>query len=180
MNKRIKSFAIIFAFTIIFSVVGIIFWKLNEQPKLTEEEVKKRVENVYSGQVSNLVEKEHGYDITFKKDSEIYEVFINKINGKFSDLTLIEGNQVAQKSEENDKELAPSEEKNKVEQHVILKEDQVISIVLKELSGEIDDVDYVSGPDGGYYLVEIENETEEVEFQIHAVTGKILSVKFDD
>lgn len=53
-------------------------------------------------------------------------------------------------------------------------------IALKQLAGEVDDIEYVRTSDGGYYLIDIEAEEEDATFQIHAVTGKILSVSYDD
>ncbi|WP_332648678.1 PepSY domain-containing protein [Lysinibacillus sp. 54212] len=63
---------------------------------------------------------------------------------------------------------------------VTLTEGQIITIAKKQIQGEIEDIQYYSTSDGGYYLVEIDGEEEEAVLQIHAVTGKILSVSFDD
>jgi len=53
-------------------------------------------------------------------------------------------------------------------------------IALQQLNGEIDDIEFYSTADGGYYIVDIETEKQEASFQIHAITGKILSVVYDD
>ena len=53
-------------------------------------------------------------------------------------------------------------------------------IALQQLNGEIDDTEFYSTADGGYYIVDIETEEQEASFQIHAITGKILSVVYDD
>lgn len=53
-------------------------------------------------------------------------------------------------------------------------------IALTQLNGQIEDTDFYSTADGGYYIVEIETEEQEAAFQIHAITGKILSVVYDD
>jgi len=66
-----------------------------------------------------------------------------------------------------------------VENHIIT-EQQAIDIALQQLKGEVDSVDFEETSEGGYYLVEIETQHDEATFQIHAVSGKILSVSWDD
>ena len=52
--------------------------------------------------------------------------------------------------------------------------------------GEVDDVDFVNSEGGGYYLVEIEIDTDddddmdEVTYQIHAISGKVMTVTWGD
>jgi len=62
----------------------------------------------------------------------------------------------------------------------IITEQQAIQIALKQLKGEVDSVDFEETSEGGYYLVEIETQEDEATFQIHAVSGKVLSVTWDD
>lgn len=53
-------------------------------------------------------------------------------------------------------------------------------IALNNMKGEIEDIEFFNTADGGYYIVEVENDNQEASFQIHAVTKKILSVVYDD
>ncbi|MEK3936103.1 PepSY domain-containing protein [Sporosarcina sp. FSL W7-1349] len=79
---------------------------------------------------------------------------------------------------------APKQEK----QTVLISETQAGKIALGQLNrgalAEVDDVEYVKSTDGGYYLVEIEIDTDddmdEVTYQIHAISGKIMSVTWDE
>ena len=79
---------------------------------------------------------------------------------------------------------APKQEK----QTVLISETQAGQIALGQLNrgvlAEVDDVEYVKSTDGGYYLVEIEidtdDELDEVTYQIHAISGKIMSVTWDE
>lgn len=70
------------------------------------------------------------------------------------------------------------------EETVLISKKQAIDIALAGQKGEVDDVDFVQTESGGYYIVEIEVENDargdEVYFQIHAISGKILSVTWDD
>ena len=67
---------------------------------------------------------------------------------------------------------------------VIISKQQAINIALGQLKGEVDDVDFVNTSQGGYYLVEIEIDVDdgpdEATYQIHAISGKIMSVTWDD
>jgi len=64
---------------------------------------------------------------------------------------------------------------------VLISEKQAMKIALGQLKGEVEDIEFVRTNDGGYYLVEIDdNKDNEATFQIHAISGKILSVTWDD
>ncbi|MDW0108514.1 PepSY domain-containing protein [Sporosarcina aquimarina] len=67
---------------------------------------------------------------------------------------------------------------------VIISEQRAVQIALGQLNGEVDDVDFVKTSEGGYYLVEIEIDVDdgpdEATYQIHAISGKIMSVTWDD
>ena len=69
-------------------------------------------------------------------------------------------------------------------QTVLISKKEAIQIALSQLKGEVDDVDFVRTSEGGYYLVEIEVDNDErgdeAVYQIHAISGKILSVTWDD
>jgi len=73
-------------------------------------------------------------------------------------------------------------------QTVLISKPQAGKIALGQLNrgalAEVDDVEYVKATDGGYYLVEIEIDTDddmdEVIYQIHAISGKVMSVTWDE
>ena len=56
---------------------------------------------------------------------------------------------------------------------------RAINIALAELKGEVEDATFEASSDGGYYLIEIDGDDVEAVFQIHAITGSILSVTYD-
>ncbi|RTQ93642.1 PepSY domain-containing protein [Lysinibacillus telephonicus] len=59
---------------------------------------------------------------------------------------------------------------------VIITSEKAKQIALSQLRGSIEYVVYKESSDGGYYLVEVDGEDNEAVFQIHAVSGKVLSV----
>lgn len=71
---------------------------------------------------------------------------------------------------------------------VLISENQAAKIAMGQLPagmiGEVDDVDFEESKDGGYYLVQIDIDTDddldEVTYQIHAISGKVMTVTWDD
>lgn len=59
---------------------------------------------------------------------------------------------------------------------VIITSEKAKQIALSQLKGSIEYVVYKESSDGGYYLVEVDGDNNEAVFQIHAVSGKVLSV----
>jgi len=62
----------------------------------------------------------------------------------------------------------------------VLTDEEAIAIANKELKGEVDALSYRSTSDGGYYLIEIDGDEAEAVFQIHALSGEILSITWDE
>lgn len=62
----------------------------------------------------------------------------------------------------------------------VITEQQAIKIALKEVAGELDSIDFNQTTDGGLYEIEIEQNDDEVLVLVHAITGEILSIKYED
>lgn len=64
---------------------------------------------------------------------------------------------------------------------LLLTESEAARIALQHIPGELDDVDLEQSGGVAYYLVEIERDDDmEATVQIHAITGEIMSVTWDD
>ena len=78
----------------------------------------------------------------------------------------------------------PVQQKPAPQKTVLLTQQQAIQIALRQLNGKVDDVEFVSTAQGGYSLIEIEIDVEdgpdEATYQIHAISGKVMSVTWDD
>lgn len=61
-----------------------------------------------------------------------------------------------------------------------ISQEQAIQIALKEQPGIVDKAKFKKTDDGGTYEIEIEHGDYETKFVIHAITGKIITVEFDD
>ncbi|OHX53592.1 hypothetical protein [Planococcus faecalis] len=76
-------------------------------------------------------------------------------------------------------QVVPSEEPD-LER--IITRNEAIRLAKKTLSGEVQDDEFVETVDGGYYLIEIENDEtdQEATIQIHAVRGDTMTVEWDN
>jgi len=168
---------------------------ITEDTSLSEKQIASRVEALYGGVVDNTIKQDDVYIVTFSTAQATYEVTVDEVNGRFSHLTLIYEQPTVVQDDTNegettsepqpDSQVKPSDPPKPntpatEPKPILLTEQQVLSIASAQFTGEIEDVDFENAADGGYYLVEIDTAEEEVTVQIHAITGKILSVSFDE
>ena len=164
---------LLFAIVVITIVVIIAVKQLTTPNVLSKSEITAQIEESFHGEILSIVEKPSHYIASFTKDGSVFEVTIDSENGQFSNLMLVQKNEEAQLNEqvtEPNPETTPS----------VLTEQQAIDIALKEVTGALDSVEFEKTTDGGNYFIEIEQANNEIIVQIHAITGKILSIQYDD
>lgn len=127
---------------------------------LSEKQIKQLMASAY-GEVENIKLNHTIYTVLVENKDTQKELTIDAYTGKV--LT--------------EKDIQPVKQP---EGGGVLSEQQAVKIALQQLNGEIDSVDYEETEDGGYYLVEIETKNEEAVFQIHAISGKVMSVSWDE
>lgn len=72
-------------------------------------------------------------------------------------------------------------QKSDIEATVIITEHEAIQIALKQVKGQLNDIELETDDNLPYYLVEIDtNDEREATVQIHAITGEVLSITWDD
>ena len=139
---------------------------------LSKSEITAQIEESFHGEILSIVEKPSNYIASFTKDGSIFEVTIDRENGQLSHLMLVQQN-----SEQPNEQIT---EPKPVENPSVLTEQQAIDIALKEVPGALDSIEFEKTTDGGNYFVEIEQGDNEIIVQIHAITGKILSIQYED
>lgn len=157
---------------------------------LTKTDIETRIAALYGGKVETISKVGSHYNVTFAVDDYIYEVVANEEYGTFEQLVLLkEGTPV-----QTEKPAAPDENPASQQPEPIpnpkppakkerLTAAEAIAIAKKQATGTVEDVEFYTNTNGGYYIIEIENDAEDgedIKLQIHAITGKILSVSFDD
>ncbi|WP_342513428.1 PepSY domain-containing protein [Sporosarcina sp. FSL K6-1522] len=132
------------------------------QQVLAEADVQKIIAGKYSGTIERMsLDKSREvpvYEVKVAQNQELLLVNVDALSGEI---------------------LSETVKETSVE-HVLITKEQAIDIALGQLKGEVDYVTYEKTSDGGFYLIEIDGEDEEAEFQIHAISGKILSTVWDD
>ncbi|WP_062351816.1 PepSY domain-containing protein [Bacillus kwashiorkori] len=134
----------------------------NEPTILTKNAVEKIVKGMSNGKIKSIIFKQNN-------NTPYYLIIVLEKDGvsKFT-IDAITGNIIDQFTERD----KPSK---------IITEKQAANIALNYINGEIDDIDLEKDNNKSYYLVELETLDErEVIIQIHALTGEILSVTWDD
>lgn len=160
--------------------------QLSTPNELNTNELAVKIEDIYNAEVQTLVKEKDNFIASFNKDGSIFEVNVNAVTGQFSDLKLIHKNENKQSDQQNNSDSSkddqpaqnnstPTEKTTKP----LLSEQQAIEIALKEVPGEVDSVEFVKNAEGGIYFVEIEQE-DDITVQVHAITGEIVMIQYDD
>lgn len=133
---------------------------------LSEEEARAIIAKKYTGEIERMSPQVDGdspiYEVEVVKEQELVVVIIDALTGEV---------------------LSETVQESTVENVLITKE-KAIEIAQGQLQGEVEYVVFKQTDDGGYYLIEIEQDNDEGDdleavFQIHAVTGIIMSVDWD-
>lgn len=204
-----KPWFIPIVLAIVILAVGGYYMKylISNAETLPEHVIRKQLEETYGGKVERLSLDGTMFEAELSRNKAVYLATVDAETGKV--LSLIQTKEVVEEElpiatvekdgvideTENTEPLvqdnlqtseATSEPQvttpePKTSTTVLISENQAIKIALSQLKGEVEDVDFVRTNEGGYYLVEIDdNQDDDATFQIHAISGKILSVTRDD
>ena len=130
---------------------------------LSESKVKEIIAGKYSGETERISLITGGetpiYEVKLSKDPKFTKVTVDAMTGKIITETV----------------------KETTGENALITKEQAIAIAQTQLKGDVDDFSYEKTSDGGYYQIEIEAaDDREGTFQIHAISGKIMSVTWDD
>lgn len=139
-----------------------------ESPKiLSEEEIRKVIANEYKDGIERISLNKKSdtpfFEVEAIKNQELVKVSVDAITG----------------------EITSAEPQGPTSNNVLISREQAIEIALGQLNGEVEEVEFEKTDDGGFYLIEIEQDNEESDdleavIQIHAITGDVLSVDWDN
>jgi len=131
---------------------------IKQEDLLSNKELQKIIKGNYQGEISRVL-------LNTGQDIPVYQVQIidqtKKLNVEIDAITgdILSETQI-------DTETDPS----------VVSKREAEKIAKKKLNGNIRNTTYFETSSGGYYLVEIEAKGRIETFQIHAVSGKIMSV----
>lgn len=153
---------------------------------ISQREAEALVEDRYKGEITKIVQNDHEYIIEMIRNKISYEIKLNASNGEVLSFSKLGSRMIDQDNVEPSAEnSADQETKQEIEEGEqtpeLLTESAAKEIALKEVGGTVDDIDLESSEDLTYYLVEIETaDDREAVVEIHASTGKVLSITWDD
>ncbi|HWK22035.1 MAG TPA: PepSY domain-containing protein [Ureibacillus sp.] len=133
----------------------------NEEPLKSTEEIRTLLSSQYSGGTIHSISLQQGetpkYIVQVTNNETLKMVTLDAKTGEI--LSEI----VKEQSASNTGKVLISKEKAK-------------QIALSKLNGSVEFIIFEESSDGGYYLIEIDAKNKEAIFQIHAISGKVLSV----
>ncbi|WP_424237014.1 PepSY domain-containing protein [Bhargavaea ginsengi] len=144
---------------------------------IPEADMKVKIAEQYGTEPSAIALKDNIYSATVEEETRTTEAEYDAVTGEQIKESVTEKEPAAPPAKE---ETPPAQEAPKTS--VRLTPSEAASIALKEVAGELDDdIDFEETQDGGYYIVQVETaDDREADIQIHAITGKILTVSWDD
>ena len=139
-----------------------------ESPKvLSEEDIRKIIAKDYEKEIERISLNKKGdapfYEVDAVKNQELVKVVVDAISGK----------------------IISAEPQGTTSQNALITREQAIEIAFTQLKGEVEYVEFKQTDDGGFYQIGIEQDNDdaddlEADIEIHAITGKIISVVWDD
>ncbi|WP_079478607.1 PepSY domain-containing protein [Halobacillus salinus] len=145
-------------------------WSLWVGPSaVTADQVKEQVQSQYNGEVLGMEETDDYYLVSLQLDTGDYAIEVSKESGEIVRMTR-------QSTQEENSDSSTEEPSGQP-----ITEQEAAEIALGEVEGELDDVDYESSGEAPAFLVEIERgDGREATVQVHAITGEVLSISWDD
>lgn len=140
---------------------------IREEP-MSDEALADRIGVMYDAAPTFIERTRDTAHYEFKQNGVTYKVSVDRYKGRVMTLEKLKGTFKATKDRAQET------------QSKMLTDDEAIKIAKKQLTGEVEALSYRSTSDGGYYLIEIDDGTREAVFQIHALSGDVLSVTWDD
>jgi uncharacterized membrane protein YkoI len=147
---------------ILFLIIVQFIQPISTATALTEQEAENIAEKRYSGTVKQIHQEENEYVIEFERDSGLYELKIQSLTGEVSSLKMLK---------EKKKPEGPSEDLN---DPVLLKEEEIKSIALKEVNGELESIHLLPEGDIPSYQVIMNEKDKKTTLSIDARLGDIL------
>lgn len=141
--------------------------KPESQKILSEEDIRKTIAKDYEKEIERISLNEKGdvpvYEVDAVKNQELVKVVVDAISGK----------------------IISAKPQGTTSQNALITREQAIEIAFTQLKGEVEYVEFKQTDDGGFYQIEIEQDNDdeddlEAVIEIHAITGKIISVVWDD
>lgn len=141
--------------------------EVKEKKVLSEDKVKEIIAKDYDNEIERMTLNDEVeipvYEVEVVKDQALVKIVVDAITG----------------------EVISAVSQGATDPHALISREQAVNIAFTQLKGDVEYVEFKPTEDGGFYLIEIEQNNDngknlEAVIQIHAITGDILSVVWDD
>lgn len=191
--KQMKKIFKIIIGALLLLLLGLVSWKTFIQPTnsdgLTAEEANQIATDRFNGEITDTKLVDGIYELKMKKDTGEYDIKIASKSGEMIDVVQTKEKQVpadpsnekGKQDEDESKKEDKATDKEAEEPAKNISSEEAIQIALDTVYGEVDDVDLEDENGQLYYFIEIETSDDlEAEIQIHAITGEVISIEWDD
>ncbi|MDE4086210.1 PepSY domain-containing protein [Planococcus maritimus] len=141
---------------------------------LSEEQAIEAATAAEPGEMKEIqyIESDNRYEVEIHSDTERKILFISAETGEVMDV----------QTEALEPPAEPEPDTAQTEPERIISQNAAIAIAKETLDGTVDEVEFVQTTDGGYYLVEMDDDVSDREatIQIHAIRGETMTVEWDD
>ncbi|MGB6780192.1 PepSY domain-containing protein [Planococcus citreus] len=143
---------------------------------LSEDQASEAATAAESGEIKEIqyIESDNRYEVEIHSETERKILAISAETGEVLDVQT----EALETPAEPEPDSAPAQQ----EPERIISQDGAIAIAKETLNGTVDEVEFVQTTDGGYYLVEMDDDASDREatIQIHAIRGETMTVEWDD
>lgn len=141
---------------------------------LSEEQAREAAAAAEQGEMKEIqyIKSDNRYEVEIHSETERKILFISAETGEVMDV----------QTEALETQAEPEPDTAQPEPERIISQNAAIAIAKETLDGIVDDVEFVQTTDGGYYLVEMDDNASDREatIQIHAIRGETMTVEWDD
>lgn len=180
-KKFIKPFIIFISIVVLtFAIWQLFQYKTLAEP-VTTADAENIVTDIYKGEIKEVTNTTKNFVVTIELNTGTYEIKLDRQSGdilKVSRLKEVEPNVDKEKPVKQDDAIFPTPNDDA---NIIIPKEEAVNIALKEVKGDVDDVDFEEEDGISYYFIEIERSDDmEATIQINAVTGEIKTITWDD
>lgn len=151
--------------------------KIGPAKALSEEQAREAASAAEPGEIKEIqyIESDNRYEVEIHSETERKFLAISAETG---DVLDVQTEALETPAEPAEPDSAPTQS----EPERIISQDGAIAIAKETLNGTVDEVEFVQTTDGGYYLVEMDDDASDREatIQIHAIRGETMTVEWDD
>ncbi|WP_054027352.1 PepSY domain-containing protein [Bacillus sp. FJAT-28004] len=184
-NSWIRWAAALLLLAAVLGITALWRWDTNKDSQVSEEAARQTVLHYYKGDILDVAEQGDGYVIQLKNKQGLYELKVDRNQAVIASIRMLErypdSNQdptPAPPLVEATPSPNPSPTSNP---SVILTEKEASDTALKKVKGSVKEVELEDSRGKWYYFVEIETaDGREATVQLHAASGSVVSVTWDD